>query len=88
MASIRKTKKALKREIRRIDEAVMALYDHCHSNLRHIDVLGLLFWYDYFHRKLKALGRDWTGECIKPIICKLPPKINQLIKSIKNGKSI
>ena len=68
MASIRKTKKALKREIWRIDAAIFELAKH--------DGLESAMWdlflcRNYFLRMIKYLGKEepnpWTGEGRKPI---------------------
>lgn len=94
MTSIRKTKKALKRKIRRIDALLLKSPQEQAPCLSMPDwwasasnMWDLYLWRNYFERKLKALGSRWTGECIKPIKCKLPSNIEQLITLINNGKS-
>lgn len=80
MTSIRKTKKALKREIRRIDEAIIELSKHEGTASAMWD---LFLWRNYFNRKIKHIGKaepnPWTGEGIKPISF----SESDLIKGIK-----
>ena len=83
MTSIRKTKKSLKREIRRIDSAIIELAKHDGLESAMWD---LFLWRNYFERKIKAFGCRWTGECIKPIATQMPSNIEQLITLINNGK--
>lgn len=78
MTSIRKTKKALKREIRRIDAVLLkapqeetpclSISDWWASAS---DMWDLYFWRNYFEHKIKSLGKNdfdpWTGERRKPI---------------------
>lgn len=65
MTSIRKTKKALKREIRRIDAAIIELSKHEGTASAMWD---LFLWRNYFERKIRHVGKEepnpWTGEGI------------------------
>ena len=65
MTSIRKTKKALKRKIRRLDSAIIELAKHECTGYAMWD---LFLWRNYFLRKIKYLGKEepnpWTGEGI------------------------
>lgn len=86
MASIRKAKKALKREIRRLDAAIIELSKHDGLESAMWD---LFLWRNYFLRMIKYLGEEepnpWTGEGRKPIsFSELEQR--QLIKLI-NGES-
>lgn len=64
MTSIRKTKKALKREIQRIEAAIIELSKHEGNASAMWD---LFLWRNYFERKIKYVGKEepnpWTGEC-------------------------
>lgn len=64
MTSIRKTKKALKRKIRRINAAAIELAKYEGSASAMWD---LFLYRNYFERKIKFLGKEepnpWTGEC-------------------------
>ena len=86
MASIRKIKIALKREIRRLDAAIIELSKH--------DGLESAMWdlflcRNYFLRQIKYIGKEepnpWTGEGRKPISFSELEQRN-LIKLI-NGES-
>lgn len=86
MASIRKTKKALKREVRRINAAIIELSKH--DGLE--SAMWDLFLYSgYLQRQIKSLGKikqdPWTGEGRKPIsFSELEQKnILHLIKGIR-----
>lgn len=65
MTSIRKTKKALKRKIRRIDAVAIELAKHEGTASAMWD---LFLWRNYFERKIKYVGKEepnpWTGEGI------------------------
>ena len=86
MASIRKTKKALKREIRRLDAAIIELAKHDGLESAMWD---LFLWRNYFLRQIKYLGKEepnpWTVEGRKPIsFSELEQKnILHLIKGIR-----
>ena len=94
MTSIRKTKKALKREIRRIDALLlkspqeqtpclsMSDWWASASNMR-----DLYLWRNYFERKIKYLGKEepnpWTGDIPKISISESDKKhMLELIKMI------
>lgn len=86
MASIRKTKKALKRKIRRIDAAIVELSKHEGTAS---DMWDLFLWRNYFERKIKYLGKEepnpWTGEGITRFSLNESEQKNllNLIKGIK-----
>lgn len=68
MTSIRKTKKALKREMRRLDATMIELSKYKGAAYALWDLL----WYrGYLRRQIKSLGKvkrdPWTGEGRKPI---------------------
>lgn len=86
MTSIRKTKKALKRKIRRINAAIIELSKH--DGLE--SAMWDLFLYSgYLQRQIKSLGKikqePWTCEGRKPIsFSELEQKnILHLIKGIR-----
>lgn len=68
MTSIRKAKKALKREIQRIDAGIIELLKHEGTASAMWD---LFLWRNYFERMIKSLGKDdfdpWSGKIHKPI---------------------
>ena len=86
MASIRKTKKALKRKIRSIDAAIIELAKHDGLECAMWD---LFLYSGYLQRQIKSLGKikqdPWTGEGLKPIsFSELEHKnILHLIKGIR-----
>lgn len=86
MTSIRKAKKALKREMRRLDAAIIELSKHEGT----ASAMWDLFLYSgYLQRQIKSLGKikqdPWTGEGRKPIsFSELEQKnILHLIKGIR-----
>lgn len=86
MTSIRKTKKALKRKIRRIDAAIFELAKHKGSACAMWD---LFLWRNHFERKIKYLGKEepnpWTGEGITRFSLNESERLNllNLIKGIR-----
>lgn len=85
MASIRKTKKALKREMRRLDATMIELSKYKGAAYALWD---LFLYRGYYQRQIKNLGKakqdPWTGDGRKPIsFCELEQR--NLIKLI-NGE--
>lgn len=86
MASIRKTKKALKREIRRLDATMIELSKHKGTAYALWD---LFLYRGYLQRQIRSLGKvkrdPWTGDGRKPISFSELEQRNlmDLIKGIK-----
>lgn len=86
MTSIRKTKKALKREIRMLDAAIIELFKH--EGMASA-IWDLFLWRNYFERKIKHLGKEepnpWTSDGVKPTLFSESEQrdLMNLIKGIK-----
>lgn len=81
MTSIRKTKKALKRKIRRIDAAIIELAKHEGTGRTMWD---LFLWRNYFGRKIKHLRKvSELGEMPTFVRCVSPERILNQIKFSK-----